>query len=212
MAMVYANAGLAGGRKPARVRKRGCAKLRVHRMQGSVSARSGLTLRRVLSPTSWFGEVDEISNAVVYVASDDFRYTIGIGLILNGELSNLGPRRTAAGPTTPTSTRRNAMNTRRHLTVRGRPPVCLVTTAALFVMIAGAVVRAAEALDAREIPAMEQPLPNLPGNSLTAVVVQLAPGARVPSHHHAGFDFAYVLSGTVRSQLNDGPTVDYRTG
>ena len=48
--------------------------------------------------------------------------------------------------------------------------------------------------------------------SLTAVVVQLAPGARVPSHHHAGFVFAYVLSGTVRSQLNDGPAVDYRIG
>ena len=59
---------------------------------------------------------------------------------------------------------------------------------------------------------MEQPLPNLPGYSLTAVVVQLAPGACVPSHHHAGFVFACVLSGTVRSQLNDGPAVDYRIG
>jgi quercetin dioxygenase-like cupin family protein len=50
--------------------------------------------------------------------------------------------------------------------------------------------------------------PNLPDR----VVVQLPPSARVPSHHHAGFVFAYVLSGTVRSQLNVGPTVDYRMG
>jgi len=104
------------------------------------------------------------------------------------------------------------MNTRRYLTARRRPPVWIVAMAALCVIAAGAVARAVEVQDAREIPAMEQPLPNLPGNSLTAVVVQLAPGAHVPSHHHAGFVFAYVLSGTVRSQLNDGPTVDYRTG
>ena len=91
------------------------------------------------------------------------------------------------------------------MTPRCRPPVCIVAMAALCVIAAGAVgARAVEVQDAREIPAMEQPLPNLPGNSLTAVVVQLAPGARVPSHHHAGFVFAYALSGTVRSQLNDG--------
>ena len=96
------------------------------------------------------------------------------------------------------------MNTRRYLTARRRQPVWIVAMAALCVIAAGAVARAVEVQDAREIPAMEQPLPNLPGNSLTAVVVQLAPGARVLSHHHAGFVFAYALSGTVRSQLNDG--------
>lgn len=104
------------------------------------------------------------------------------------------------------------MNTRRYLTARCRPPVCIVAMAALCVIAAGAVARAVDVQDAREVPAMEQPLPNLPGNSVTAVVVQLAPGARVPSHHHAGFVFAHVLSGTVRSQLNDGPAVDYRMG
>ena len=57
-----------------------------------------------------------------------------------------------------------------------------------------------------------QKLPNVPGDSLTAVRVDLAPGALSPSHRHPGFVFAYVLSGTVRSKLNDGPAVDYKAG
>jgi quercetin dioxygenase-like cupin family protein len=55
-------------------------------------------------------------------------------------------------------------------------------------------------------------LPNAPGNKLSAVVVELAPGARSPKHRHAGFVFAYVLSGTVRSQLNAGRVMTYRVG
>jgi quercetin dioxygenase-like cupin family protein len=55
-------------------------------------------------------------------------------------------------------------------------------------------------------------LPNVPGNKLTAVEVELAPGAKAPPHHHAGFVFAYVVSGTVRSQLNRGRVQDYVAG
>jgi quercetin dioxygenase-like cupin family protein len=55
-------------------------------------------------------------------------------------------------------------------------------------------------------------LPNAPGNQLSALVVKLAPRAKSPKHHHAGFVFAYVLSGTVRSQLNGGPVKDYTAG
>ena len=58
----------------------------------------------------------------------------------------------------------------------------------------------------------EQELANDPGNRLTAVVVNLPPGSKAPKHHHAGFVFAYVLSGTVRSQLNGGKIVDYKAG
>ncbi len=57
-----------------------------------------------------------------------------------------------------------------------------------------------------------QKLPNVPGDSLTAVRVDLAPGALSPSHRHPGFVFAYVLSGTVRSRLGNGPAVDYHAG
>lgn len=61
-------------------------------------------------------------------------------------------------------------------------------------------------------PVASQPLPGDSGRSLTAVQVELPPGATVPGHHHAGIVFAYVLEGSVRSRLNEGDTVEYRTG
>jgi len=63
-----------------------------------------------------------------------------------------------------------------------------------------------------ETPVTAQVLPEEPGRSLTAVVVELAPGAKAASHHHAGIVFAYVLEGTVRSQLNGGKVSEYRAG
>lgn len=56
------------------------------------------------------------------------------------------------------------------------------------------------------------PLSNIPGNNLTAVTVQLAPGASSPAHRHAGFVFVYVLEGTVRSQLDNADIIDYKKG
>ena len=56
------------------------------------------------------------------------------------------------------------------------------------------------------------PLPNMPGHSLTAVAVELAPGVTSPSHTHAGFVFVYVLEGTVRSKLNEEEAVIYVAG
>lgn len=47
---------------------------------------------------------------------------------------------------------------------------------------------------------------------MTAVVVDFAPGASTAKHHHAGFVFAYVLSGTIRSQLNGGKVTDFTAG
>jgi len=61
-------------------------------------------------------------------------------------------------------------------------------------------------------PVTSQALPNDPGRSLTAVVVAFAPGARAATHHHAGIVFAYVLEGTVRSQLDGGEVVEYHAG
>jgi len=56
------------------------------------------------------------------------------------------------------------------------------------------------------------PLANVPGHNLSAVTVELAPGAALPSHTHAGFVFAYVLEGTARSQLNQGEVAEYIAG
>jgi quercetin dioxygenase-like cupin family protein len=56
-------------------------------------------------------------------------------------------------------------------------------------------------------------LPNVPGKSLTAVVVSYAPGGKSGAHHHAGSVFAYVLSGAIRSQVStDGPAKVYHAG
>lgn len=58
------------------------------------------------------------------------------------------------------------------------------------------------------------PIPNLPGKRLISVVVNYSPGAASASHHHArsAFIYAYVLSGEVRSQVDDEPARVYQAG
>ena len=56
-------------------------------------------------------------------------------------------------------------------------------------------------------------LSNVPGNSLTAFVVEYAPGGKGVAHHHSGSVFAYVLEGEIRSQISDGqPAKIYKAG
>src|SRR6185369_87859 len=56
-------------------------------------------------------------------------------------------------------------------------------------------------------------LANLPGKSLTAVVVNYAPGGKSGEHRHAGSVFAYVLSGAIRSENSaTGPAKIYKAG
>ena len=57
-------------------------------------------------------------------------------------------------------------------------------------------------------------IPNIPGKSLVALVVTYPPGGRSTSHHHAAsaFIYAHVLSGAVRSQVDDEPAKVYRVG
>jgi len=54
-------------------------------------------------------------------------------------------------------------------------------------------------------------LPNVPGKTLTAIVVEYGPGGGSPAHRHAGSVFAYVLSGQIRSENSaTGPVRVYR--
>ena len=56
-------------------------------------------------------------------------------------------------------------------------------------------------------------LPNVPGQALTAEVVEYPPGGKSSVHHHAGSVFAYVLTGSIRSQNSaTGPARIYRAG
>lgn len=66
---------------------------------------------------------------------------------------------------------------------------------------------------AAEHPVASQALPNVPGKTLTAIVVQYPPGGTSPAHRHAGSVLAYVLSGSIRSQNSaTGGERVYRTG
>lgn len=74
---------------------------------------------------------------------------------------------------------------------------------------------AAQAHQPEEVKAaFEHAIPNIPGKSLIALVVTYAPGAKSPSHRHAASAFIYarVLSGAVRSQVNDEPAKVYKAG
>jgi quercetin dioxygenase-like cupin family protein len=56
-------------------------------------------------------------------------------------------------------------------------------------------------------------LANAPGQTLTAVTVNYAPGGTSRGHHHAGSVFAYVLTGAIRSENSaTGPVKVYKAG
>lgn len=63
-------------------------------------------------------------------------------------------------------------------------------------------------------PVFEHILPNAEGKSMIAVVVTYPPGAKSPAHHHArsAFIYGYVLSGAIRSQVDNQPAKVYKVG
>ena len=59
----------------------------------------------------------------------------------------------------------------------------------------------------------EHALPNVPGKSIKGVLVEYGPGGTSSAHTHpkSAFIYATVLEGAIRSSVNDGPVVTYRT-
>jgi quercetin dioxygenase-like cupin family protein len=57
-----------------------------------------------------------------------------------------------------------------------------------------------------------EPLPNLPGQRLTTVLVEYAPGGKSGVHHHAGSVMAFIVEGSIRSQLKGGEARVYHAG
>jgi quercetin dioxygenase-like cupin family protein len=55
-------------------------------------------------------------------------------------------------------------------------------------------------------------LPNVPGKSITTLLVEFPPNAFTPRHRHPGSVTAYVTKGILRSQLNDGPVGTFGVG
>ena len=60
----------------------------------------------------------------------------------------------------------------------------------------------------------DRQLPNVPGKSMRAVLVEYGPGAASPSHRHpsSAFIYATVLEGEIRSKVNDDPEHVYKAG
>jgi quercetin dioxygenase-like cupin family protein len=62
--------------------------------------------------------------------------------------------------------------------------------------------------------AFRETIPNIPGKSLVGIVVNYPPGGGTPAHYHprSSFVTGYVLSGSIRSQVNHGKTQVFRAG
>jgi quercetin dioxygenase-like cupin family protein len=72
---------------------------------------------------------------------------------------------------------------------------------------------ASEAPSETLTPLLQQALPNAEGTTFTSAVVDFPPGASaVPHRHGEAFVYAYVLEGTVRSQLDGEPVSTYHRG
>jgi quercetin dioxygenase-like cupin family protein len=61
-------------------------------------------------------------------------------------------------------------------------------------------------------PVACEKLPNVPGKSITTVIVNFPPGAYSPRHRHPGSVTGFVLKGTLRSQLAGTPAGTYTVG
>ena len=98
------------------------------------------------------------------------------------------------------------------------PRYRLVLGAAGFAALAAlggyAVGAAAHSEGEKVTPIYTQKLASAPGKSLTAITVDYAPGGVSGPHHHtkSGEVFAYVVSGAIRSKVNDEPEKVYKAG
>ena len=95
-----------------------------------------------------------------------------------------------------------------------RRMLAAATFVAASALLAGPVCRAAGEDSGAEVkPVVAEKLPNVPGKSITAVLVSYAPGGKSGKHHHAGSVLAYVLSGAIRSENSaTGPAKVYKAG
>ncbi len=57
-----------------------------------------------------------------------------------------------------------------------------------------------------------EPLAHVPGKRVTVAIVDFPPRSISPPHRHGGSVTAYVLSGTIRSQLEQGPIDTFKPG
>jgi quercetin dioxygenase-like cupin family protein len=90
----------------------------------------------------------------------------------------------------------------------------LFTTAVAAAVLAAAAPAFAHGGDETVTTSFEQTIPNVPGKSLIALIVDYPPGGASAPHLHANsaFIYAHVISGEIESKVNDGPVKTYRAG
>ena len=88
----------------------------------------------------------------------------------------------------------------------------MIALSCALLLVPGAVM--AQKSNSNSSPAFNLPIPNIPGKTIEAVVVDYPPGGGTPAHRHAksAFITGYVLSGAIRSQVDNGPVRIYHQG
>src|SRR4030095_7114442 len=124
------------------------------------------------------------------------------------------------GRTLPEHPRTTKLHTRKNITMKrirsvGLP--CFIYALIVCALIVGTIgVSSGLAADknAKVTLVYEHALPNVPDKSIKGVLVEYGPGGSSPAHTHpkSAFIYATVLEGAIRSSVNDGPVVTYRTG
>jgi quercetin dioxygenase-like cupin family protein len=82
-------------------------------------------------------------------------------------------------------------------------------------LVTASIAVAAQPAERRETvaPAFSYPIANTAGKTLSALVVNYAPGTTTPAHRHGqSFVVAYVLEGSIRSKVGNGKETVYRAG
>jgi len=90
----------------------------------------------------------------------------------------------------------------------------LLLTAAAVLIATSVAAEETRAPGAKVSLVFDQELPNVPGKSMRAVLVEYEPGTGSPSHRHpsSAFIYARVLEGAIRSKVNDEPEHAYKAG
>ncbi|WP_334150715.1 cupin domain-containing protein [Hyphomicrobium sp.] len=97
-------------------------------------------------------------------------------------------------------------------------PIALTTVAASAVIAqeAGQPAHAHEQAAPRETitTAFNRPIPNIPGKSIVGLIVSYPPGGKTPAHIHpkSAFVNGFVVSGAIRSKVDDGETKVFKAG
>jgi quercetin dioxygenase-like cupin family protein len=104
---------------------------------------------------------------------------------------------------------KRSLSTTRLMSARLRP----IALAAIFAAIPASLALA-QSPPGTVSPAFREAIPNIPGKSIIAAVVTYPPGGKTPPHHHArsAFVTGYVLSGEIRSQVDDGKVQVFKAG